>query len=352
MGGRGRDALVEDSDDEARSFWDRNHRIAEDSNYWMADPICRQAINRRVSGDPWLWPLEAFQRYAHRRFRRALSLGCGLGAFERAARRIDLADEIEGVDASEASLEIARQAAKQERLSGITYRTGNLNTLTLPRSRYDLIAFHASLHHVRSVEKLLARVDRALTPDGFLFLEEWVGPSRAEWTAARLSRLRVLYSELPEAWRAHEVLRGPIALDDPSEAVRSSAILPAVRRLFDVLAERPYGGHLVAVILSQLAHDRVPAADRAALIERLLAQEDADLAADPSSTFHTVIVARRRRGVERLYAHARTCLRAGRPGGARPRRRGGGVAPAMRWNRGAAATPCRNSRAAAASRCR
>ena len=274
----------------------------------MADPICRRAINRRVSGDPWLWPLEAFQRYARRRFRRALSLGCGLGTFERAARRIGLADEIEGVDASEASLEIARTAATEEGLSGITYRAGNLNTLTLPRSRYDLIAFHASLHHVRSVEKLLARVDRALTPGGVLFLEEWIGPSRTEWTAARLSRLRTLYSKLPESWRAHEVLQAPIARDDPSEAVRSSAIVPSVRRLFHVLAERPYGGHLVALILSQLIHERVPAADRAALIERLLAQEDADLAADPSCTFHTVIVARRRRGFARVFAHAHTFL--------------------------------------------
>lgn len=298
--------MVERADDLARSFWEENHRIAEDATYWMADPRCRQAINRRVSGDPRLWPLEAFRLHVGRRFRRALSLGCGLGNVERAVRQMDLAEEIEGVDASEASLEIARSRAKDAGLTGITYRAGNLNTLTLPKDRYDLVLFHASLHHVRSVEKLLARVDGALTPDGILFLEEWVGPSRTEWTVARLARMRGLYAQLPEPWRAHAVLEPPIAGHDPSEAVRSSAIVPAVKRLFDVLEERPYGGHLVAVILYQLAHDRVPAADRDALVERLLALEDADLASDPSCTFHSVIVARPKRGLARVAGHIRT----------------------------------------------
>jgi SAM-dependent methyltransferase len=300
--------LVERVDDLARSFWEENHRITEDSTYWMADPRCRQAINRRISGDPRLWPLEAFRLYVGRRFRRALSLGCGLGNVERVVRQMDLAEEIEGVDASEASLEIARSSAKDAGLTGITYRAGNLNTLTLSRNRYDLVLFHASLHHVRSVEKLLARVDRALTPDGILFLEEWVGPARTEWTVGRLARLRSLYAELPESWRAHPVLEAPVALHDPSEAVRSSAIVPSVQRLFDVLEERPYGGHLVAVILYQLDHDRVPAPDRDALVERLLALEDADLAADPSCTFHSVIVARRKRGLARAAGHVRTFL--------------------------------------------
>jgi len=272
----------------------------------MADPRCREAINRRISGDHLLWPLDAFRLYIGRRFRRALSLGCGLGNVERAVRQMGLADHVEGVDASETSLAIARSRAQDAGLAGITYRPGDLNSLTLPRSRYDLVLFHASLHHVRSIEKLLARVDRALTPDGILFLEEWVGPSRTEWTSGRLARLRSLYAQLPESWRAHAVLEPPIALDDPSEAVRSSAIVPAVRRLFDVLEERPYGGHLVSVILDQLAHDRVPDEKRAALIERLLALEDEDLAADPSCTFHSLIVARRKRGPARLAGHVRT----------------------------------------------
>jgi len=293
--------------DDARTFWDAHHHINEDPEIsWMAEPKCREAINRRVSGLPEAWPIVAFQWYIGRKFRRGLSLGCGLGNLERAVRQIDLCEEIEGVDASEVSLDIARSRAKTEGHAGISYRVGDLNTLVLARERYDAVFFHASLHHVLSMEKLLARVERAMTPDGILYLEEWVGPSRTEWNDARLARMRTLYAELPEAWRAYPVLRAPIQPDDPSEGVRSSAILPSVRRLFDVIVERPFGGHLVAVILSQLSRDKVPEADRQALIERLLGLEDADLARDPSCSYHAVIVARRRKGVGRAMGRLLT----------------------------------------------
>jgi SAM-dependent methyltransferase len=290
-------------DADARAFWDEHHHVNEDPSSWQADPQCREAINRRVSGEPQAWPLLAFKWYTGRRFRRGLSLGSGLGNLERAARQIDLVEEIEGIDASEVSLQIARLRAASEGLTGISYTVGNLNRISLPRAQYDVVFFHASLHHVRSIERLLAQVERSMTPDALLFLDEWVGPSRTQWTDARLARMRALYADLPEAWRAYPYLRAPIVADDPSEAARSSAILPAVRRMFHVMAERPYGGHLVAVILSQLAPDRVSTAERGALITRLLALEEADLAVDPSCSYHAVVVACRKTGVARTLAH-------------------------------------------------
>jgi len=294
--------------DESRAFWDTHHHVNEDPTSWQAEPQCREAINRRVSSDPQAWPIVAFQWYIKRRFRRGLSLGSGLGNLERAARRIELCEEIEGVDSSEVSLGIARTRASDEGLSGISYRAGDLNNLRLPRAQYDVVFFHASLHHVYSIERLLAQVECAMTPDGILFLEEWVGPSRKEWNRSRLAKMRALYAELPESWRVGPVLQPPIVVDDPSEAIRSSAILPAVRRLFHVIEERPYGGHLVAVILSQLCRDKVPDADRQALIQRLLALEEADLADDPSCSYHAVVVARRKTGLARVSGHARTFL--------------------------------------------
>jgi SAM-dependent methyltransferase len=291
------------TDAEARAFWEEHHHITDDPAFWMAEPKCREAINRRVSGDPFVWPLEHFRMYVGRRFRRGLSLGCGLGNLERVVRQMDLCEQIDGVDVSEASLEKARAAAVAEGLTGISYRLDNFNTLRLPHGRYDAVFFHQSLHHVRPVEKLLARVERAMTPDGIIFLDEWTGPSRTEWTDERLTRLRSLYAELPQSWKRFPILKKPIEAYDPSEAVRSSAILPAVRRLFHVLGEWAYGGQLISVILPQLSREHVSQMDREALIERLLRLEDQDLSQDPSRSFHTVLVAARRRGFRRAVGH-------------------------------------------------
>jgi O-antigen biosynthesis protein len=294
------------ADEEIRSYWDRHHQHrTDDPDFWMADADCRRAINRRVTGDTDLWPLDWFHRtWVGRPFRRALSLGCGSGSLERSARRLGLCESITGVDASEASLAEARAHASEEKLDGISYRAADLNALTLPRAHHDAVLFHQSLHHVRSVEKLLARVARALEPEGLLYLDEWTGPSRSEWRPERLATARALYDALPVAWRLQPALKAPIERYDLSETVRSSAILPAVRRLFEVVEERPYGGQLVAVLLPQVDAAAMPPLARRELVRSWLALEDEELGRDSSRSYHTVIVARPRRGASAALGQA------------------------------------------------
>src|SRR5438105_1030578 len=81
-------------------------------------------------------------------------------------------------------------------------------------SSYDAVFFHQSLHHVRSIEKLLVRVERALARDGLLFLDEWTGPSRREWTNERLAKLRRIYADLPQEWRRFPILQKPLEIND------------------------------------------------------------------------------------------------------------------------------------------
>jgi len=264
----------------------------------MADRLCRRAINQRVSGKAETWPLDyLYENFAPRRFTRMLSLGCGTGHLERAVRRLDISASVEGLDCSEASLEIARQTAIREGLDGIVYRCEDLNRVRLQHGVYDVVISHQSLHHVASIEKLLTRVAKALAPGGILFLEEWTGPSRFEWDEERLARPRALFAELPSEWRRWDVLRAPVEWNDPSEAIRSSVILPAVRRLFHVIAERPYGGHIVSLILPQLRRDRIPRERLEELLSRWLALEDDDLARDPALSYHTALVARPKEGL-------------------------------------------------------
>src|SRR5262249_16835557 len=216
---------------------------------------------------------------------------------ERAARRVDACDEIIGIDASPVSVETARREADREGLSGIEYRVGDLESLKLPRRHFDAVFFHHSLHHVRSVERLLLEVDRALNADGLLFLDEFTGPSRGDWNDRLLARARALYAEVPRAWRLHDSLPAPIDQDDPTEAVRSSVILPRLRLLFALVLERPYGGHFVSLILPQLDRSAIPPASLDALLSQWLALEDEDLRTAPAASYLTAVLARPRRGL-------------------------------------------------------
>ncbi len=279
-------------------FWDRHHHISEDPGFWMAHLLCRRAINRRVSGDERVWPLDfLYASSGGRRFERLLSLGCGTGRLERAVRRLGIATSVEAVDGSAVSVELAREKAREEGIGGIVYRVADLNRLELPRGRYDAVVFHESLHHVASVERLLQRVRRALTPSGLLFLDEWTGPSRDEWDDGRLERARSLFAELPLAWRKWPELRPPVEENDPTEAVRSSAILPALRRLFDLTVERPYGGQILSILLPQLSREAISPEAFDGIVSGWLALEGVELEKRPVSSCYAAILARPRRGL-------------------------------------------------------
>jgi O-antigen biosynthesis protein len=269
----------------------------------MAHPSCREAINRRVSGDLGAYPLDhLYASSGMARFRRALSLGCGAGRLERAMARLGIAADIDAIDGSPVSINIAREKASEEGLPTIHYEVADLNRVRLRRGLYDAVVFHQSLHHVSSVEKLLERVLASLKPNGLLFLDEWTGPSRFEWNEARLACASSLFVAVPARWRKWTELRAPIEANDPSEAVRSSAILPAVHRLFSVLLERPYGGQLVSVLLPQLERSLIPPGELNEMISKWLAIEDADLERDPGSSYYTAILAAPRMGPGRVAA--------------------------------------------------
>ena len=292
------------------SFWDRNPHLFEDPEFWMAHPLCRTAINERVSGSPDTWPLDhLYVRAGSPRFDRMLSLGCGTGRVERAVRRLGIASEVEGIDASPVSIDLARRHAQEEGLSGIRYSVADLDALSLRGRRADAVVFHQSLHHVAAVEKLLEEVRACLAHDGLLFLEEWTGPSRTEWTEGRLAPYRSLFREVPEEWRRTRDLQAPIERDDPTEAVRSSAIVPTLRRLFRPIEFRPYGGQIVSILLPQLRRAAIPGDALNDLVSRWLALESAELAANPEASFHHAILATPRTGISSAFGRISNRLR-------------------------------------------
>jgi SAM-dependent methyltransferase len=281
------------ADGAAIRYWDHNRERTLDPGYWMADPAVRQAINRRVSGDPNCWPLDWFQKkYLPVTRDLALSVGCGIGALERAAARLRIARRIVGVDGSPASLEMAQELAAREGHSNIEYRAGNFNDLVLPAGAFDVIFFHASMHHVGNLEGLFEQIARSLRPGGLLYIDEYIGPSRHEWNADALDFADALYRMLPRLWRRRDRLVYPIEPDDPSEAIRSAEIPAFLRSSMEVLEQRSYGGHLLSLILPELDPATMSPEQWRGIIDRLIAAEERDLRLSDRVSYYAVFVAR------------------------------------------------------------
>ncbi|HJT17329.1 MAG TPA: class I SAM-dependent methyltransferase [Thermoanaerobaculia bacterium] len=232
------------------SFWDRE--VIERQHFeWMALEQVRLHINAMIGGSELRWPIEWLEWWLRgRTFDRALSVGCGAGVLERQLIQRGLCKHVDAFDASIASLHIAVEAARE--LPQIRYFAADFNHVSFPRRVYDVVFFHQSAHHVRRLERLFAQLLRALKPDGLIYFDEYVGPSRFEWNEERIAPQQAFFEAIPRHLRAVDRLAFPIQPDDPTEAIRSSSIEPALRIGFEVLARRPYGGTLLSLVLPQM----------------------------------------------------------------------------------------------------
>jgi O-antigen biosynthesis protein len=282
---------------DARQFWDRE--ILDQSHVsWLEHPLIRAYVNERMGG----WSFDWFVRWlGSRRFERALSIGCGGGALERDLIERGICRSVDAFDGSVGSLRLARQAAVESGLADrIRYFASNFNEPVLPRRTYDLVLFHQSAHHVAKLEKLYRAVLRSMKSDAILYLDEYVGPSRTEWTDEVLAEHRRVFASLPPPVRDGERLPYPIQDDDPSEAIRSSEIEPQLTIGFKTLARQPYGGTLLSVIFPRL---RADVSDH--VVHGLIEEERRMLregAVPTGSAYYSIIVARPRRGLLRAYA--------------------------------------------------
>ena len=296
-----------DDTSRARQFWE-NELVAPVHSGWMHYPEVRQHIIEQI-GVGYGWPMDWLLHHLNGRvFERALSIGCGTGALERDLISRGICKRIDAFDGAIASLAIAREEAQQ---LPIRYFAADFNRPALPRGVYDAVFFHQSLHHVARLERLLREVMLALKPDGRLYLDEYVGPSRNWWTDARYTRQRELFRQLvPEPARLSKELPFPIVYGDPSEAVQSGAIRSQLRVGFDVLAERGYGGNLLSLMLPAVWWEHADADQ----LQRIIDAEKAELArgAEP---YYMLILARpkRRRALASLrYIVAPKLKRIGR----------------------------------------
>lgn len=290
----------------AETFWDREV-VAPTHTSWMEHPRIREYILRSIArSEEGLWPVDWFTRWlGPRRFARALSIGCGTGPFERDVVRKNLVDRVDAFDGSTNSLRIARETAQSEGMgSRIRYFAADFNAIPLPRAAYDIVFIHQALHHVAALEKLLPGIMAALEPEGLLYLDEYIGPSRTDWNDRLIAPHRRLFATLPAEAKRTPSLALPIQADDPSEAIRSSEIMPLVRAGFDVKEIRGYGGNLLSVLYPAVDLDRAPGA-----LDSIIAEEKRILGLG-EMPYYAVIVAVPKQGLARRAASVRYRLAA------------------------------------------
>ena len=251
----------------ARAFqhWDERVGDVEAGRHrgWLDWPTVEEEYVRPwISGDPE----EGYLPYLFKRHvadlpaPRVLSLGCGGGNLERAMIDLDLARRVDAFDVSPESIRLAEELAASAGVAErIRYAVADLDHIELAPAAYDVVFAKMALHHLENLEHVYSQIRRSLAPGGVFMFNEFVGPSRFQWTHLQLEMMNELLRALPERQRKaapfKRVLRPnleDIKTLDPSESVRSAEILPLLAEHFDVVEHRPFGGTLLHILLSHV----------------------------------------------------------------------------------------------------
>jgi SAM-dependent methyltransferase len=274
--------------------------------YWMAHPMVRGRINTLVSGNQ---SLDAYARLGawleqHGQavpLGRSISLGCGFGGLERDLARRGMIREMDAYDLAAGAIMEARRLAEEAGYGWIRYHVADLEAQDFPGNYYDAVFAHSSVHHVERLEALFATVHRALRPGGIFHLNEYVGPTRFQWTHAQLQLINSYLDSIPERLRQtpngrkrpveRPTIEQMVAMD-PTEAIRSADIREVLSQYFTIVEERPYGGALLHLGLAEIAQN-FDVADPEAVehLRRFFDLEDTMMASGTIGSDFSVIIA-------------------------------------------------------------
>jgi len=248
------------------SSWEHVHNPP---TKWWDIPAVRDRWNYLISGDVEV----DYYEYVSRKYLcgrepvNALSLACGTG--HRELRWVELGKfkRIDAYDLSEGRIRYATEKASEKGYGEIIkYRVADVFDIKTRESYYDVVLAEQSLHHFSPLEEILLRMDRFLKANGYFIVNEFVGPTRFQWTDRQLEVVNGLLSVLPAKhrllWKSSSIKskvfrpsRLRMILGDPSEAVESSRIMPLLYEIFDVVEVRAYGGSILHLLFDGIAHN-------------------------------------------------------------------------------------------------
>jgi SAM-dependent methyltransferase len=237
-------------------FWRRTHPAGlEAVEITQSEGPVDRYVNRRFTGDERVHWYETIAR--HGPFRRGAILGTSSLVLERRILETNPSLQVTFFDIADGAL-ARREELFRERFPGrVSTQVADLNFVELPPDTYDLIVSSSTIHHVTNVEHLAYQIDRALTPDGYFFLEDYVGEKRFQFDDEK----KRVYLEVFNRDRARQgAPRCELIWLDASDlspfcGLRSDEVLAVFRRHLDEVALHTASALVTPLLRSRPAQD-------------------------------------------------------------------------------------------------
>jgi SAM-dependent methyltransferase len=233
--------------------------------FWQS-PVARAAINRRITGDPELAPETYFARRHGPSIAApdVLSLRASDAKLEIALLEAGSCERVSGLDDHQGRVDFAAGRVPEPLRERISFELGTLERWE-PREPLGAVVSRSFLHRRPDLEAVLDRLLAILAPGGLLFVEDFVGPARFQWTDAQLEVINRLLARLPaelvrdlsseSGAQKRRVERPPLEkliAANSTEALCSDRIVPALDARFERVEVRPYGGAVFHQLFSRI----------------------------------------------------------------------------------------------------
>jgi len=256
------------------AYWNKLHKsgwLNQKTRWWQCDAVLRH-INKNICGQP----LDGItsgdiallkKRYPGRCFKKAISIGCGNGLKELELIKSGLVAHFDLFEISQASIEQGQQYAAAAGLTDSMSFHQTIVELAEPArtAAYDLVYWNNALHHMLNVNDAIRWSKEQLHVGGVLYINDFVGPDRMEWSPEMLRIASAARSCLPSRmlrhpvfpWRKLPVNIAPVDIEkviaiDPTECADSSRIQETFRNYFKNGLILPTGGLIYHTALNDV----------------------------------------------------------------------------------------------------
>jgi SAM-dependent methyltransferase len=241
-------------DDQIADHWDSRTAAGHAGRInWWQSTLIREHVNRLVAGRPFKRISQGLlhtvrEHVGDRTFDLGVSVGCGVGNKEMALIREGLVQRFDLYELSPARIDRGRQLATDLGLEDrVQFRREDAFEAVSAES-VDFVHWNNSLHHMLDVDAAVAWSRRVLKPLGLFYMDDFVGPTRWQWSDKSVDLGNRIREILPEKYLRNPLYpahgsallertvqrrsREWVAQQDPSEAADSGRIIESVRRHF------------------------------------------------------------------------------------------------------------------------
>ena len=179
-------------------------KVSYQKDNWWDIPEVLERWNQLITGnnklDYYAYTCENYLKSSNELI--GFSIGCGTGHRELKWASTGLFSRIDAIDISIERIKYASEEAKKNGFTKIiNYNVADIYDLELTHNLYDVIFIEQSLHHFSPLKEMLIKLKYCLKPNGYLVINEFVGPTRFQWTERQLEIINSALTLLPSKYR-------------------------------------------------------------------------------------------------------------------------------------------------------